>query len=167
MPGRVPITFDDGLASVYRLAFPEMERYGIVGTAFVISDLVFSWIEVLIAALTLSNVASTLYGVRKASERFAARPDLKASARILLAALVAAVPTIALTRLDGAGIGIVNLVLGGLLYLVIYLTVAPVLGAIDRLDIGNLKIILDRIPAASAVAKHVLNYEAWILSVVG
>jgi O-antigen/teichoic acid export membrane protein len=121
----------------------------------------------LIAALILSNAASTLYGVRKASVRFGARPDLKASARILLAALVAAIPAIALNWLDTAGIGIVNLVLGGLLYLATYLTVAPILGAVDRLDIDNLKIILDKIPAASVLAKYVLRYEMWIFSVVG
>jgi peptidoglycan/xylan/chitin deacetylase (PgdA/CDA1 family) len=40
MSSKVSITLDDGLASVYWLAFPEMERYDMVGTAFVISDLV-------------------------------------------------------------------------------------------------------------------------------
>lgn len=40
MSGKVSITFDDGLASVYRLALPEMERCGVSGTAFVVSDLV-------------------------------------------------------------------------------------------------------------------------------
>jgi peptidoglycan/xylan/chitin deacetylase (PgdA/CDA1 family) len=38
MVGRVSITFDDGLASVHSLALPEMETYGMTGTAFVISD---------------------------------------------------------------------------------------------------------------------------------
>lgn len=40
MAGRLSITFDDGLTSVYSLAFPEMERHGLTGTAFVVSDLV-------------------------------------------------------------------------------------------------------------------------------
>jgi peptidoglycan/xylan/chitin deacetylase (PgdA/CDA1 family) len=40
MSGRVSITFDDGLASVYWLALAEMERYGVSGTTFVVSDLV-------------------------------------------------------------------------------------------------------------------------------
>lgn len=40
MPGKVSITFDDGLSSVYWLALPEMEKYRMGGTAFVISDLI-------------------------------------------------------------------------------------------------------------------------------
>ena len=40
MSGEVSITFDDGLVSVSSLAFPNMERYGMSGTAFVISDLI-------------------------------------------------------------------------------------------------------------------------------
>jgi len=38
--GRLSITFDDGLASVYSLAYPEMERFGVSGTVFAVSDLV-------------------------------------------------------------------------------------------------------------------------------
>jgi peptidoglycan/xylan/chitin deacetylase (PgdA/CDA1 family) len=37
---RVSVTFDDGLASVYSIALPEMERLGLRGTVFVISDLI-------------------------------------------------------------------------------------------------------------------------------
>lgn len=40
MAGRVSITFDDGLSSVYLLALSEMERYDMTGTVFVISDLI-------------------------------------------------------------------------------------------------------------------------------
>ena len=41
---------------------------------------------------------------------------LRASGRIILAALGAAAPTLGLIQLDGAGVGVVNLVVGGLLY---------------------------------------------------
>ena len=43
--------------------------------------------------------------------------------------LRAAIPTIVLIQLGGAGVGVVNLVVGGLLYLGVYLTLAPILGA--------------------------------------
>jgi hypothetical protein len=54
------------------------------------------------------------------------RPDLRASGRILLAALGAAVPTLGLIQLGGAGVGVVNLIVGGLAYLAVYLTLAPI-----------------------------------------
>jgi hypothetical protein len=46
----------------------------------------------LLVAYILSNTASTVYGVHQDSVEFDARPDLKASGRILLTALAAAIP---------------------------------------------------------------------------
>src|SRR5208283_5544525 len=40
MTGKLSITFDDGLASVYSLALPELEKIGATATVFVISDLI-------------------------------------------------------------------------------------------------------------------------------
>ena len=40
MVGKVSITFDDAFAGVYSLALPELERLGLTGTVFVISDLI-------------------------------------------------------------------------------------------------------------------------------
>jgi hypothetical protein len=51
----------------------------------------------------------------------------------------AAVPTLGLIQLDGAGGGVVNLVVGGLLYLGVYLTLAPILGSVEKQDIMNLR----------------------------
>ena len=44
----------------------------------------------------------TVYGLKRAAVVFGTRPDLRASGRILLASLGAAVPTIVLIRLDTA-----------------------------------------------------------------
>jgi len=121
----------------------------------------------LLVAYILSNATSTVYGVSRASLRFGARPDLKASGRILLAALGAAVPTIALILLDATGTGILNLVIGGALYLTAYLTLAPILGAVVLQDINNLEIILCKTRTVATLAKPVLTYEARILSALG
>ena len=40
MAGKLSITFDDALASVYSLALPELERLGLTATVFVITDLI-------------------------------------------------------------------------------------------------------------------------------
>jgi len=40
MSGKLSITFDDGLESVYSIALPELENVGATATVFVISDLV-------------------------------------------------------------------------------------------------------------------------------
>jgi O-antigen/teichoic acid export membrane protein len=121
----------------------------------------------LLIAYILSNATSTVYGLRQTSVKHDARPDLRASGRILLAALGAAVPTLGLIQLDGAGVGVVNLIVGGLLYLVVYLTLAPILGAVDKQDIVNLRTLLGGTRILSTVVNPVFDYESKLLSVMG
>jgi O-antigen/teichoic acid export membrane protein len=99
-----------------------------------------------LVAYILSSAASTVYGIRQSSTKYDAGPDLRAGARILISALAAAVPVIALIELHLTGVGLLNLVVGGLLYLFMYLTVAPILGAVDKFDIANLGTILTFVP---------------------
>jgi O-antigen/teichoic acid export membrane protein len=119
----------------------------------------------LLIAYITSYTASTLYGVRKVSVNFHARPDLKSSARIFLASLVAAIPSAALSQFNAAGV--VNLVAGGCLFLFTYLTMAPILGAVMPQDINNLETILCRTRAAAIILRPVLAYETRILSALG
>ncbi len=99
-----------------------------------------------LVAQILSTAASTIYGIHQTSMKYDALPDLRASGRILIAALAAAIPVVALVQLQLAAVGVVNLVAGGLLYLLAYLTLAPVLGAVDKFDIINLRTIMSLVP---------------------
>jgi type IV secretory pathway VirB3-like protein len=92
---------------------------------------------------------------------------VKASGRVLLASLGAAVPTIVLVQLGGMATGIVNLAIGGPLYLVVYLTLAPLLRAVDKSDIINLRTILCRRRIVARLASPVFDYEAKLLSAMG
>ena len=118
----------------------------------------------LLVAYVLSNATSTVYGIRQTSMKFDARPDLRAGGRILLAALGAAVPTVGLIQLDGAGVGVVNLIVGGLLYLAVYLTLAPILGAVAKQDILNLRALMGGTRIVSTLLNPVFDYESKLLS---
>jgi O-antigen/teichoic acid export membrane protein len=120
----------------------------------------------LLIAYILSIATSTVYGLRQISMKHDARPDLRASGRILLAALGAAAPTLGLIQLDGAGVGVVNLVIGGLLYLGVYLTLAPILGAVEKQDILNLRTLLGGTRIVAVLVNPVFDYESKLLSVV-
>ena len=120
----------------------------------------------LLIAYILSIATSTVYGLRQTSVKHDARPDLRASGRILLAALAAAVPTLGLIQLDGAGVGVVNLVVGGLLYLGVYLTLAPILGAVEKQDILNLRTLLGGTRIVAVLVNPVFDYESKLLSAV-
>jgi hypothetical protein len=95
-----------------------------------------------LTAYILTNAASVIYGIRQTSIKYDARPDLRANGRVLIAALAAAIPVVALIQLHLTGVGVVNLVAGGFLYLFTYLTLAPVLGAVNKFDVMNLRTIL-------------------------
>jgi O-antigen/teichoic acid export membrane protein len=118
----------------------------------------------LLIAYILSIATSTVYGLRQTSVKHDARPDLRASGRILLAALGAAVPTVGLIQLDGWGVGVVNLVVGGLLYLVVYLTLAPILGAVEKQDILNLRTLMGGARMVARLLNPVFDYELRLLS---
>jgi O-antigen/teichoic acid export membrane protein len=120
----------------------------------------------LLVAYILANGASTIYGIRQTSVKFDARPDLKSGARILLAGLAAAVPTIALIQLDRMGVGSINLIVGGLLYLGVYLTLAPILGAVEKQDILNLRTLLGGTRIVAVLVNPVFDYESKLLSAV-
>jgi O-antigen/teichoic acid export membrane protein len=120
----------------------------------------------LLIAYILSNATATVYGVRQASVKHDARPDLRAGGRIILAAFGAAIPTIVLIQLDRAGVGVLNLVVGGLLYLGVYLTLAPILGAVEKQDILNLRTLLGDTRIIAVLVNPVFDYESKLLSTV-
>jgi O-antigen/teichoic acid export membrane protein len=120
----------------------------------------------LLIAYIIANAISTVYGLNRASVMFGARPDLKASGRILLASLGAAAPTILLIRLDSMGIGIGNLLVGGLVFLVFYLTLAPIAGAVDKVDVMNLGSLLGRPRIVAWLANPIFDYETKLLSMM-
>jgi O-antigen/teichoic acid export membrane protein len=120
----------------------------------------------LLIAYILSIATSTVYGLRQTSVKHDARPNLRASGRIILAALGAAVPTLGLIQLDGAGVGVVNLVVGGLLYLGVYLTLAPILGAVEKQDVLNLRTLLGGTRIVAVLVNPVFDYESKLLSAV-
>jgi O-antigen/teichoic acid export membrane protein len=118
----------------------------------------------LLVAYILSNAASTVYGIRQISAKYYARPNLRVGKRILLAAFAAAVPTIALIQLDRLGVGAVNLIVGGLLYVLVYLTLAPILGAVSKQDILNLRTLLSSTRVVAKLVNPVFSYESKLLS---
>jgi hypothetical protein len=72
-----------------------------------------------------------------------------------------------LIQLDGAGVGAVNLIVGGLLYLAAYLTLIPVLGAVEKQDILNLRTLLAGTRIVATFVNPVFDYESKLLSALG
>jgi O-antigen/teichoic acid export membrane protein len=120
----------------------------------------------LLVAHILSNAVWVIYGIRQTIVKYGARLDLGASGRILIAGLTAAVPAVALIQLRLTGVGVLNLVVGGLLYLFTYLTLIPIVGAVNKQDILNLRTLLGSTRMVAVLMNPVLDYESKLLSVV-
>ena len=65
------------------------------------------------------------------------------------------------------GVGAVNLVVGGLLYLVVYLTLIPIVRAVDRQDLENLRTLLGSTRLVARLTNPVLGYVSKLLSAKG
>ncbi len=91
------------------------------------------------------------------------RLDLRASARMFIAAWIAALPPVALLLLHLTVPGVVNLIVGGGLYLVAYLTLAPIMRAVTESDINNLENTLCRTRIVATFLRPVLRYEMRLL----
>lgn len=118
----------------------------------------------LIIALIISSTISTVYGVRRASRKFGVRLQMKTNARILLAAFLSAIPTIALLQVYVTGTSVMNVIFGGLVYLASYLTLAPICGAVNSSDIDNLRTIFFKTRMIARLTKPIFGYEERILS---
>jgi len=117
----------------------------------------------LLIAYIVSNAASTIYAVGRVSRKFKARPDLEASANILFAGVGAAIPTVALIVVDGLRFGVINLIVGTLVYLAAYLTLVLILRAVDEQDIFNLRSLFGGTRVVAAIVNPVFDYESKLL----
>ena len=117
----------------------------------------------LIGALILSALISISYGLWLATGVHEMRVNLLGSLATLAAALVSAVPVLPILYYSVMS-SLANVILGGLLYLLAYLTLAPVFGAVRRADIQTLAPILGQIRILKPVIDLIFAYEARILT---
>lgn len=121
-------------------------------------------VQGLIMATLISNLASTLYSLKVATGRFKLKIDLKASLKIYAASALSAAPTI-IFMLGSPLTGLSNLIAGATIYLFTYLTITPIIKAIDEQDIKNLTQISRGIKTTRPITKILLKYTNKLLSI--
>jgi O-antigen/teichoic acid export membrane protein len=112
----------------------------------------------LIAALLVSNVFPLLYGLFVARRRFHARVDVKASTKIYMASLVSAIPTLAFLHIFTYG-NIIRIIAGGLVFLLTYLTILPVIRGVTTSDLENFKLTLSKNRTIWSLLRYLIAYE--------
>jgi O-antigen/teichoic acid export membrane protein len=123
----------------------------------------------LIVAILVANTVPAIYGVRQASVTIGARFNLGGNAKILVAAFASALPIMMLLPFHLTGANLLSTLLDfvgkGFLYSITFLTIAPVLGAVNEYDVENLKTIFESVQIIRTLVKLVLSYETRILSI--
>jgi hypothetical protein len=105
-----------------------------------------------------SALASLSYQLLAARKRLGVGFSHSASLKIYLASILSATPALLFLQLSPFK-GLANVILGGSLFLLAYLTASPLLGAVRMSDIENLRLILGRLKIARLLYP-ILAYEA-------
>ncbi len=132
---------------------------------FIAAAPVLTWlwgVPGMIAANLTANLILTLYSLHLANRKFNTKINLGGQARIFIASALSLLPTLAFLRLSPLP-SLPNLLIGAALYLLAYLTLTPILKAIDMQDLQNIKQILTRIKIIWPMAKLIINYEQKML----
>jgi len=117
----------------------------------------------LIASILISQFLSITYGLYLAHKRYSISPDWKPPTRIAFASLTSAL--LVYMTLNAAPINnyLYRLILGGTLYLTLFLAIAPITGAVNKTDIQNLHEFTKEI-AIYPIIKPILRVETKILN---
>jgi len=116
-----------------------------------------------IVALLISGFISLAYGLFIATKKIHVKPDFKASSRIYLSSFLSAIPVLAFLYVSPFN-GLPNVLISGSLFLLTYLTLTPLIGAITHTDLESLKPILSRIKILWPIIRPVLAYQDKLLN---
>jgi len=115
-----------------------------------------------IAGLLLSVLISTCFGLWLAIHKYGMRVNLKDSLAALVTALASAVPILPLAWYSALP-SLTNVLVCATIYLVAYLTLAPVLKAVKRTDIQTLELVFGQVRILRSAARMILAYEERVL----
>jgi len=118
----------------------------------------------LIASILIPQFLSTTYGLYLTHKKYSISPDWKPLTRIGFASLASTL--LVYITLNTAPINnyLYRLILGGTLYLTLFLAIAPIAGAVNKTDIQNLHESTKEI-AIYPIIKTILKIETKILDV--
>jgi O-antigen/teichoic acid export membrane protein len=122
----------------------------------------FFKVQGFIVSLIVSSVISLAYIAFIAYSKYELRFDFKSIVRIFIVSFVSSVITLPVTLYLPSSY-LVKLILSSVVFVLSYLTIAPVVGAIEQDDIKNIISITKDIELISKISKVILSYEEHLL----
>ncbi len=117
----------------------------------------------LIIAILLSDSIETILNAYVAKTRFQVQPNYNKVARIYLVAFTSAIPTLFIVRFLPLPI-LLTLLLGGLTYLFMYLTLTPIARIIDKPELERIIQLTNNIEFLKRLLKPIIAYELKIIT---
>lgn len=117
----------------------------------------------LIISLLITPLISTSYALHIVHQKFKLSIEPKDSLKILAASLLSAILVYILAKLINLTSPIWSLGVGGLIYILSFLVLTPILGVISEDDIENLKHATSELPIIRTLAIYILSIEKKIL----
>ncbi|MGD0329214.1 MAG: flippase [Nitrososphaeria archaeon] len=125
--------------------------------------IIFYGVPGLIISGIISGLVSTLYQLNIAIKKVGTTLDFKASLKIYLTSFISAVPVLLIVNKLTLS-NITSLVINSLLFLFVYLTLLPLVRAINPIDIENLTMMLKKIKIIWPILKFILDYESKLIA---
>lgn len=113
----------------------------------------------LIASILASEFLSAIYGLSLIHRKYGIALDSASSLRIAITSIFSALTIYIFLRLFPLSNHLYKLAVGGSLYLVILLIVAPLLGAINEVDTKNLDDLTRQFNLIHPIAQRILSFE--------
>jgi len=120
----------------------------------------------LMVSMLISGLVSAFFSLLLCRRMYGVNIDFSSSFKILLSSIIAAFPVIVFNRLIPISDPLAKLAMGGLIYLGVYLLIAPVIGAVGEEDVRNLREMTDGISVIRPLISRVLRLEAGIVNLV-
>jgi O-antigen/teichoic acid export membrane protein len=116
----------------------------------------------LIGAILISSLAPLIYSLWVASKRFGVSVDFRGSLPIYASSFTSAIPVLLLATYSPLP-SFWALIVSAAVYLVVYLTMMPLMGGIKSADIENLKTIFGKIKPLKPLVNAILSYESILI----
>jgi len=122
-------------------------------------------VGVVIASL-LSTIVASVYAAIVATRQLAIKFSFTANLRIYLISVLSALPPLSLLLFTSLNF-IVILLIGGLIYLFIFVTLMPIMKIVNAIEIKSLAKVTGGLPLMKFIAKPLFRYQNKVLHYIG
>lgn len=136
-----------GLSITLLLTIPLTALQGVVG---------------LIMAQVIATFFVALYGLKMARHRFKVSIDVKNLTKIYALSIIAALPVLILIKTSNSW-WVWDVLLGTTVYLSIWITLAPLMGILQKSELKNIAMATEKVPIIGKILKPIISYETKLI----